>query len=474
MLDWRRGLVYTHRWLGIAGCVVFATWFASGVVMIYARMPALDAAERAARQQPIDASSLRIAPIDVARSHALSPQRVRAGMLAGRPVYRLLEGGSWTTVFADDGRRFERLTPEQALAEAQRLAEPGASLTYDTYLADADQWTLQARAQLPMHRVAFNDPAGTYLYVSDRSGEPAVKTTRSGRRWGYAGAVIHWLYFTPLRRHGALWTQTIIWLSVAGCVMCVSGLGWGLLTLPSPYSGMMRWHHYAGLIFGLATCSWIFSGLLSMDPWNWHPGTTATPQQRSAIAGGPLRLEGVTADRLRDGLRAFPPAPGEIEILQFEGQPFLLANRGLVSLDAPERGVFERFTDDQMLAAARASMPSAPVEEAIWLHAYDSYYYDRNGGLSLPVLRVRFADATKTWLYLDPRRGAIVRKEERLTRVNRWLYHGLHSLDFPFLYNRRPLWDAVMLVLSAGGFASAVTSLLPAWRRLRRHAQRLY
>ena len=80
------------------------------------------------------------------------------------------------------------------------------------------------------------------------------------------------------------------------------------------------------------------------------------------------------------------------------------------------------------------------------------------------------ADPPRTWLYLDPARGAIVRKEERLSRVNRWLYHGFHSLDFPFLYWRRPLWDVVMIVLSVGGLTSALTSMLPAWRRLRRLA----
>ena len=33
----------------------------------------------------------------------------------------------------------------------------------------------------------------------------------------------------------------------------------------------------------------------------------------------------------------------------------------------------------------------------------------------------------------------------RFDEANRWLYHGLHSLDFPFLYARRPLWDVVMI-----------------------------
>jgi hypothetical protein len=62
---------------------------------------------------------------------------------------------------------------------------------------------------------------------------------------------------------------------------------------------------------------------------------------------------------------------------------------------------------------------------------------------------------------------------ERSSRWNRWLYHGFHSLDFPFMYYKRPLWDIVMIVLSIGGIAMSVTSALPAWRRLVRHARTL-
>jgi hypothetical protein len=60
---------------------------------------------------------------------------------------------------------------------------------------------------------------------------------------------------------------------------------------------------------------------------------------------------------------------------------------------------------------------------------------------------------------------------ELFSRWNRWLYHGFHSLDFPFLYYRRPLWDIVVIVLSIGGIAMSVTSALPAWRRLARHGR---
>jgi hypothetical protein len=37
--------------------------------------------------------------------------------------------------------------------------------------------------------------------------------------------------------------------------------------------------------------------------------------------------------------------------------------------------------------------------------------------------------------------------------------------------NRRPLWDAVLILLSIGGIAGSATSLVPTCRRLRRHCR---
>jgi len=54
-----RVLVYTHRWLGIGLGVLFVVWFISGVVMMYARMPELPAAERLARLPVINPDSIR-------------------------------------------------------------------------------------------------------------------------------------------------------------------------------------------------------------------------------------------------------------------------------------------------------------------------------------------------------------------------------------------------------------------------------
>src|SRR4029079_13514567 len=117
-------------------------------------------------------------------------------------------------------------------------------------------------------------------------------------------------------------------------------------------------------------------------------------------------------------------------------------------------------------------MPGVAVRDSVWLNEYDSYYYNQDGLRSLPVLLVRYADAQSTWLYIDPQHGTMMR-QDKMMRWNRWVYHGFHSLDFPFLYYRRPLWDIVVILFSVGGIALSVTTLVPSWRRLVRHAKRV-
>ena len=511
--SWRRLLVYTHRWLGIVGSLLFVAWFVSGVVLMYVGMPVLDPDDRLRRLPPLDLSRAAVDVGEAAVTAGFAPTRILVGMLGDRPVFRFSGGASWTTVYADTGEALTGLDRAEALALARRFA-PGhaATVSHDGRLTAPDQWTLQSRAFLPLHRVRLGDAADTVLYISERTGEPVMRTTRSARRWAYAGAVPHWLYFTPLRARAGLWTEVVIWAAIAGCLLCLSGLVWGLWRVGaarryrlrqglsrSPYAGWMRWHHYAGLAFGVVTFTWVFSGGLSMEPWSWHPGTAPTAAQRTLLSGGPLRLGLLTASQIQAGLSvlAGPRVPRELEVFQFLGVPYLravdppvdagdhtlpttlapLGSRGprqrLVSADAPERGVFERFDASVFEVLSVEAMPGVRVVDAEWLRGYDDYYYDRSGRRRLPIYRVRYDDRDATWLYFDPFRGAIARREVRLTRLNRWLYHGLHSLDFSWLYTRRPLWDLVVILLSLGGLAVSVTPLAQAWRRLRRHGGRI-
>ncbi|MDE0625163.1 MAG: hypothetical protein OXH99_02085 [Bryobacterales bacterium] len=507
-------MIYTHRWLGMVGCVLFAAWFCSGIVMMYKRMPSLAPEDRLRQMADLDLSGLAVPPAEAARLTGFVPDRFRVAMLGDRPVYRFGRAGNWATVFADTGELLESTdarTAEEIAKDFLSLHEIRAISS--TLLVEPDQWTISVRNLMPVHRIRFGDTEGTHLYVSSRTGEPVMETTRTGRLWGYLGAVTHWLYFTPFRLRTALWTNTVIWLAIAGCILTLSGVAWGIWRVSvaaryriqgvlyrSPYAGLMRWHHFAGLVFGLTTFTWVLSGCLSMDPWNWHPTSSPTRQQREAFSGGPLRLEFVTLDRIRAGAAAIAGSfdPTELEVLQFSGEPFLLSYRApaavvsdrragptaFLSSVQPLRHIavslahsgalnLERFDERWLLAAARKAMPGIPLADSSWLEDYDNYYYSRDRSLPIPVLRLRYADAVGTWLYVDPHRGLILRREERLTRLNRWLYHGLHSLDFRFLHSRRPLWDFTVIALSLGGLLLCLSPIRQAWKRLRRRARRI-
>ncbi len=530
LLDWRKLLIYSHRWLGIVVGLVFVAWCVSGVVLMYYGVPHLTAGERLMRLPVLDLSTIRVTPADAAAQLEDPPRRVRISMHGDRPVYRFNTGrvfGRWTLVYADTGERVAPLDRDGSLAWLRGYLPEHDTLRYDAYLQRPDTYTRLPAMQthFPLHRVALNDSAGTEYYVSERSGEAVMKSDRRTRLLGLFGYITHTFFFF---RQQSWWSALLQWLSWIGLAMCLTGAVIGVwryglsprfrhkrIPSHSPYIGWMKWHHYAGLLFGAFTITWMFSGLVSLDVIPGIRESRYSPQQIAEGArsvqgeGAVIELGSLTLESLRAAAatvsRSF--APKELELLQFGREPYLIAYQAptadtvdqwssrsgmdfitptpdgeyvLVSPLRPDRS-FARFDDATVMRVARDAMPGVTIREAVWLEAYDDYYYKTVSSFdlglpkmakTLPVLRVRYEDAAQTWLYLTPSPGQIL-KVERLDRANRWGYYGLHALDFAFLHRYRPLWDIVVVVLLVGVGVSSVTSLVPACRRLVRHARKL-
>ena len=173
------------------------------------------------------------------------------------------------------------------------------------------------------------------------------------------------------------------------------------------------------------------------------------------------RLYGRTADMVKTFERLFGPYPWR------EYAQTVVSATTLRAHDSD-------FPAESLLARVRSAVPDAAITNSEMLATYDSYYYSRDGLAPLPVLRVKLDDPDRTWLYIDPRMSQLVGRVHRLDRVERWLYNGLHSLNFPWLYNYRPLWDIVVITLMLGGTALCVTSLVLAWRVLGRKLARTF
>jgi hypothetical protein len=162
-----------------------------------------------------------------------------------------------------------------------------------------------------------------------------------------------------------------------------------------------------------------------------------------------------------------------VELHRFGGEPFyrLFDGEGNFVSAGYRDGRFitkTEWNEHDLLEALRQITSGKPLRDIKTLHEYDSYYYSRDGARALPVIRVRYHDPAGTWYYIDPVRAEVVMKNETASRAYRWLYNGLHSLDFAFLVNRRPLWDIVVIFLMIGGTISSITGLILAWRWIRR------
>ena len=462
-------LILWHRYLGIASCLFFAMWFASGIVMMYVEMPRLTPEERLAALPTLDTGRIKVSPQEAVRRAELgSPaQSITLSSLFGRPVYRIRVQGGLVTLFADDGGVATEFTWEEAV-QSIRPYLPSASTPWRLagVLNEPDQWTLEGEfeALRPLYQVAVEDGRGTVLYVSSVTGDVVLKTTSRSRALAWAGAIPHWLYLTAIRKHGELWSELVIWIAGVCGVTSMFGIAVGLVQLSrwrryrSPYAGTKLWHHWSGLAFGLVTLTWLVSGILSLDPGPFNSSSRPAARQRQAFTGGPLRLDGFNLSLVKAA-----PAK-EIGFVQVGGKPFYAVSKhaGTTALLDGKGAAAQPFPEAFLIEAARRAVPEGRIVEAVRLSDYDAYYYDREWRRPLPILRVKFDDPGKTWLYIDPARGAVV------SRFDRWVYHGLHSLDFPFLWRYRPWWDVVVVVLLGGGLALSVTGIAMGLTRIRR------
>jgi hypothetical protein len=186
-----------------------------------------------------------------------------------------------------------------------------------------------------------------------------------------------------------------------------------------------------------------------------------------------MRLDAFEAKHPAAALRQLGNLPvKELELTAFAGEPVYLAalsggETRIVPLDGDPQTEFphQRIVDT-VTAAAHGRV------ETRLLAQYDLYYLDRNRERPLPVILAQLTDGDKARYYIDPKTARVVGSYSSRNWVNRWLYTGLHSLNFPWLYNYRPLWDIVVITLMLGGTALCVTSLVLAWRALGRTLNR--
>ena len=88
----------------------------------------------------------------------------------------------------------------------------------------------------------------------------------------------------------------------------------------------------------------------------------------------------------------------------------------------------------------------------------------------LPVLRLNFEDQGRTQVYISPSTGDVVLSVDKDQRTGRWLFNLLHSWDLPWMLRQPFIRDTVLVALSVGAMALALTGIILGYRRLMRSA----
>jgi uncharacterized iron-regulated membrane protein len=467
-------------------------WFFSGMVMMYVPYPELTASERYAGSNVINSKQVIVSPeVLLGSSQELwVGDQFTLTSIGSEPAYLVKQNGlPWRAFYTASGMEVEGLSPQLAESSARSFYRNLYSREPDNVrfqkTVDMDQWTISSglSAHRPLHLISIGDAAATHLYVSSRTGQVVLDTTRSERAWNWLGSILHWIYPLQLRKNANAWVNVIITLSLIGLFSILTGAIIGISRLRinppytgkgvSPYRGMAKYHHILGLVILLFLTTFMFSGLMSMGPWGLFDSKTSYAQQlyeyQARDDGSNSNTAFSKATELRHLLEQNEnQRVKQIDWLWLDGTSYIALR------DAPDlvRTSLSMASPDYLTQQITNNLPDLisgnKIQDTQLLHEYDTYYYTRRSiHRPLPVLRVKFDDPESTWFHIDMATGQIVDRRTSRDRVQRWVFNGLHSLDFPVLLSNRPVWDIVVIFLCSLGLLFSITSVAVSWRRIK-------
>jgi hypothetical protein len=468
-------LTLVHRWLGILFCMLFAMWFASGIVMHFVPFPALTETDRIAGLAPLDMSGVLHGPAEAVKASGRQDvTRVRLLQRSDGPVYLLSSASAVTAFRADDLADAAVASKELAISiavdHARRRGKDVTRANSAAELVALDQWTVAGdlNRYRPLYRVALGDEPGTELYVSAVSGEVVRVTTRFERRWNYVGSVVHWIYPVVLRSRPAMWNATVWWLSLAALTGAVAGSLLGILRmkvaryrLVSPYGNWHWWHHLLGLFCMAFVLTWIFSGWLSMDSGRLFSTGKPTSEEMAVIAKAPA-WETVST-------QGWPASAqtSEVEWFALDGKLYRrerteLATQLLFSGNGADKAHPPRKFLEPREVSEFVDRFASGCKTPFVVNAYDNYAI----ASVVPLAPIYRSVCGNVWFDIDGADGVMRERLDSSRRAYRWLYAALHTLDIPALASRPALRGALIVILCGFGFLFSLTGVVIGWRRL--------
>ena len=454
--------------------------------MMYVEYPELTRHERLQNLSVLDLWSIEYSPHAAVERLGMPSSFLSVSLsnVLGRPAYHFKSAdGGVVIIFADTAELFLGMDSQESIKAAMlsgfynSAAEPKHE-----GLIEVDQWTVTSSLDehRPLHKVALRDAQDIVLYISSSTGQVVRDTNRIERFWNWLGSTIHWIYPYQLRQHNSLWRNVIVYVSVLGLFSILTGTIIGLLRLrpfkkfkgvsASPYHGWMWWHHIMGLLSVVFVSTFMFSGLMSMAPWGIFDSSSSAHAQVSNYTGQSMfRL--ATLPEPSPELATPNTSIKEVTWHYINSVPYLIlhsANGDRTAFFNDSYNEGNQHLIDLIRNSASKLLPNNRLLSIDLIEEYDDYYYARHNSFRpLPFFRARFDDEESTWYHIDFKTGQPISRVTDASRRERWLFNGLHSLDFQFLWTRRPLWDFVVIILSLAGLSFSVTSVAVGLRYIR-------
>ncbi len=478
----KKTLLKTHQITGTILSLMFVVWFASGIVLIFERFPHASRQERFLHLETFtcsDFTTMKSLP-DSIKGSGISIEKYQ-----GKPVYRI-----------PTGRHDEIILDAQSLIQIQEFSENKCLEMAESYtgyspkktvkIVKLDPWLPWSyyAPLLPIYKYYLNDPEHSIVYVSSKTGNIVQITTRKKRWLARIGAIPHWMYFTSLRTKTALWEHVIIWLALLGIIVSLTGIIAGIIRLNkkrkkglSPYKKFwFKWHHLFGFFFGLFVFTFVLSGLFSvidLPQWIAPVNKQFNPKKlwnkpTKEIANSiykPLQLWNVLENKA--GVR-------KIEMNEGMGQALWL-----VYYNKHKKPEVYTLLPDTIIKKSPYSLKDIKNKaQQIYpdmnynIFVQDSYdnYYKKSAmkNYPLPAYSIKWDNNSKDILYIDPLTGQALTSNNRNSRIHRWLYQGLHKMEFKFLKQHEVLRKTILILLSIGGLIISFTGVILGCKWLKR------
>jgi hypothetical protein len=213
----------------------------------------------------------------------------------------------------------------------------------------------------------------------------------------------------------------------------------------------------------------VLSGLFSMNPWGFL-------ESSGGGEGGRVFGTAIKGSEIKASLETLRTRASDANVVSLTTAP--LAGR-LYWLATYPDGTTKRLdpagnpsppSEADLAAAAARIANGVPIAEQGMMQAEeDEYYFGRRRRNVEVVSAYRFIlnDEEQTRYYLSTETGELVGRFDAAGRASRWLFSGLHNLNFFAWMRWRPLWDVIMLTLLLGGTGVTATGCWLALRRVR-------